>query len=117
MHGAHLLDELGVKFYATGGTADFLSDNGLNPEVVHWPLEETYPNALDLLKAREVDLVINIPKDFRKEELTNDYIIRRTAVDFGIPLITNLQLAQRLAESLHKIPIDQLKAQSWSSYK
>ena len=72
---------------------------------------------VDYLKQRKLDLVINIPKHFQKEELTNDYIIRRTAVDFGVPLITNRQLAERLTEALERIPIDQLKVRSWRQYK
>jgi carbamoyl-phosphate synthase large subunit len=115
--GAHMLANLGIKFYATKGTADFLRNEGLECESVFWPLEKKNPNALDVIKNREVDLVINIPKDFRKEELTNDYIIRRTAVDFGIPLITNLQLAQRLAESLNRHDVDKLPVQSWRKYQ
>jgi len=115
--GAHILADLGVKFYATKGTAEFLMKEGLTTESVFWPLEKKCPNALDIIKNREIDLVINIPKDFQKEELTNDYIIRRTAVDFGIPLITNLQLAQRLAESLSRHDVDKLPVQSWKMYK
>ena len=112
-----MLADLGIKFYATEGTADFLRKEGLESESVYWPLEKKNPNALDVIKNREVDLVINIPKDFQKEELTNDYMIRRTAVDFGIPLITNLQLAQRLAESLNRHNVDKLPVQSWRMYQ
>ena len=63
-----------------------------------------------------LDLVINIPKHLQREELTNDYIIRRTAVDFGIPLITNRQIAERLAQALERIPIDQLRVRAWREY-
>ena len=105
-----------MKFYATGGTADFLRNEGIEATSVYWPLEQKQPNALELLTERKVDLVINIPKDYNPEELTNDYTIRRTAVDFGIPLITNMQLAQRLAEALHRYTIEDLKIQSWGSY-
>jgi len=107
---------LGVDFYATQGTADFLAKHGIEPEVLSWPLDGGSPNALDVLRARAVDLVINIPKHFRREELTNDYIIRRTAVDFGIPLITNRQIAERLAQALERIPIDQLRVRAWGEY-
>lgn len=115
--GAHMLADLGIKFFATKGTAEFLEKEGLKTDSVFWPLENKKPNALDIIKNREIDLVINIPKDFQKEELTNDYIIRRTAVDFGIPLITNLQLAQRMAESLSRHNVDKLQVQSWRMYK
>ncbi len=116
MRGARQLEEMGVTFFATQGTADFMRAAGLTPEILRWPLEGGTPNALDFVRERRVDLVINIPKDYRKEELTNDYIIRRAAVDFGVPLITNLQLAQRLAEALYRVPIDQLAVRSWSTY-
>jgi carbamoyl-phosphate synthase large subunit len=115
--GAHLLAQHGVQFYATGGTADFLRREGMNPVVVNWPLDGGSPNALEVICNREVDLVINIPKDYRKEELTNDYMIRRAAVDFDVPLITNLQLAQRLTEALDRIPIDDLAVHSWRMYE
>ncbi|PWB74962.1 MAG: carbamoyl phosphate synthase large subunit [Holophagae bacterium] len=110
------LVNLGVKLYATRGTADFLTPEGIATEVVRWPLEGGQPNALDCIRERRVDLVINIPKHFQKEELTNDYIIRRTAVDYGVPLITNRQLAERLSEALERVPIDQLKVRPWREY-
>ena len=110
------LVNLGVRLYATRGTADFLTPEGIATEVVRWPLEGGQPNALDCIRERRVDLVINIPKHFQKEELTNDYIIRRTAVDFGVPLITNRQLAERLTEALERVPIDQLKVRPWREY-
>ena len=75
------------------------------------------PTVTDRILAGEVDLVINIPKHYQKEELTNDYILRRTAVDYSVPLMTNLQLAQRLAEALYHIPIEELKVRSWRKYE
>ncbi|UCD64892.1 MAG: carbamoyl-phosphate synthase (glutamine-hydrolyzing) large subunit [Candidatus Zixiibacteriota bacterium] len=116
MESASGFKNLGVEFYATRGTAEFLERYGFESKVLRWPLEGGCPNALDYIKDGKIDLVINIPKDYRREELTNDYLIRRTAVDFKVPLITNLQLAQRLAESLCKVPFDRLQVQSWSSY-
>lgn len=107
VESARLLVSLGIKFYATQGTAEFLAGYGMESVVVHWPLEELSPNAGELIEQRKVDLVINIPKDFQEDELTNDYFIRRKAVDFGIPLLTNIQLASRLAEALSgKQPAD-----------
>ncbi|MCX7797754.1 MAG: carbamoyl-phosphate synthase (glutamine-hydrolyzing) large subunit [Melioribacter sp.] len=106
----------GVKFYATPGTAKFMEANGIPVETLDWPLNGKSPNAVDYIKARKIDLVINIPKNYQEEELTNDYIIRRTAVDFKIPLITNRQLAMRLAEALvNKNPLE-LQAKSWDEY-
>ena len=116
LDGARRLSALGVRFFATAGTAEFMARHGLDTQVVRWPLEGGSPNVQELLKERRVDLVINIPKHFQREELTNDYIIRRTAVDFGIPLLTNLQLAQRLTEALSRIPVEELKVRSWRHY-
>jgi carbamoyl-phosphate synthase large subunit len=110
------LVNLGVRLYATRGTADFLTPEGIATEAVRWPLEGGQPNALDCIRERKVDLVINIPKHFQKEELTNDYIIRRTAVDYGVPLITNRQLAERLSEALERVAISELKVRPWSEY-
>jgi len=115
LDGARRLRSLDVEFYATAGTADFMSHHGIESKTVRWPLDES-PNVVDLLQDKGVDLVINIPKHFQKEELTNDYIIRRTAVDFGIPLITNLQVAQRLTEALSRYSVQDLKVRSWGAY-
>jgi carbamoyl-phosphate synthase large subunit len=102
VEGAKLFESLGIKFYATQGTAEFLAGYGIESVVVHWPLENLSPNAGELIEQRKIDLVINIPKNYQETELTNDYYIRRKAVDFGIPLLTNIQLANRLAESLSR---------------
>jgi carbamoyl-phosphate synthase large subunit len=116
LHSARRLRDMGVKLFATQGTADFLAANKVAAEALHWPLDEDKPNALDYVQERKIDLVVNIPKHYQKEELTNDYIIRRAAVDFGVPLITNLQVAERLVEALELIPMDQLKVRSWNRY-
>lgn len=114
--GIRILQEQGVQFYATEGTALFLEREGIKPKIVSWPLDGGELNAIDLIRKRGVDLVINIPKDYQEVELTNDYMIRRAAVDFGVPLITNLQLAQRLAEAIGTVSLDQLEARSWRMY-
>jgi carbamoyl-phosphate synthase large subunit len=113
---ARTLLDMGVKLFATTGTAAFLGANGVPAEVLHWPSEARSPNALDYLSRRKIDLVINIPKNSGEEELTNDYLIRRKAADFGIPLITNLQLAQRLVEALSKKSLAELQIKSWQEY-
>ncbi|HVL34894.1 MAG TPA: carbamoyl-phosphate synthase (glutamine-hydrolyzing) large subunit, partial [Burkholderiales bacterium] len=95
LESARLLQALGVRLYATRGTAAFLAAHGVAAQALHWPSEAASPNTLELLDERRVDLVINIPKSSAEEELANDYLIRRRAADLGIPLITNLQLAQR----------------------
>ena len=112
-----LLKDLGIRFYATKGTADFMSRNGIDATVLHWPLDEESPNTVDYIKNKKVDLVINIPKNYQEDELTNDYIIRRCAVDHGVPLITNLQLAQRFVEALSRKSIESLQVKSWSEYE
>ncbi|MDK2972722.1 MAG: carbamoyl-phosphate synthase large subunit [Candidatus Sumerlaeota bacterium] len=107
----------GVRIYATGGTARFLEQNGIKATVLAWPLEEGEPKTIDYIKEHKVDLVINIPKNFQEDELTNDYIIRRTAVDFNVPLITNRQIAMRLAEALASRGADtKYEIESWKFY-
>jgi carbamoyl-phosphate synthase large subunit len=113
---ARALQELGMHLYATRGTADFLQTNGVTTVPLYWPLEDQQPNTTTHLQEGKIDLVINIPKNYREEELTNDYLIRRHAVDLGIPLITNLQLAQRFVEALTHKRLDDLQIKSWSEY-
>ncbi|PYR96751.1 MAG: hypothetical protein DMG16_26880, partial [Acidobacteria bacterium] len=90
--------------------------SGIHSTVLHWPLEKESPNAIEYLQSRKIDLVINIPKTFQEEELTNDYLIRRRAVDLGIPLTTNIQFAQRFVESIAEKPIEALQIESYSHY-
>jgi carbamoyl-phosphate synthase large subunit len=116
LKSSRLLNELGFKFYATKGTADFMRENGLKVDVLHWPLDNKEPNTLTYIADRKIDLVINIPKNIEKEELDNDYLIRRKAVDFDVPLITNIQLAKRFVESISKISINNIKVKSWDEY-
>jgi len=106
----------GVRFYGTSGTAAFMEESGIPVTPVHWPLEGASPSALDLIQQGEVDLVVNIPKDATDSELTNDYMIRRAAVDHGIPLITNIQLARRLAQALNRKKLETLEIKSWKNY-
>jgi len=113
---ARKLDEMGFKFYATKGTADFMSANGIKAEVLYWPLEDKEPNALSYIADGKIDLVINIPKNIEKEELDNDYLIRRKAVDFDVPLITNLQLAKRFVEAISTNSVEDLEVKSWDEY-
>ena len=113
---AKLLKEFGVRIYATRGTSEFMKQYGIDSEILNWPLEKKSPNVLDYISNRKIDLVINIPKDFQEEELTNDYIIRRKSVDFGIPLITNLQLARRFVEAMARKKLPELHIKSWNEY-
>lgn len=111
-----LLVEQGVRLYATKGTATFLDQNSIACEVVQWPLDEVSPNAIDFIRDDRPDLVINIPKDDRPDELTNGYMIRRAAVDFNVPLITNRQIAMRFIEAVSRISMDEISTKSWAEY-
>ncbi len=113
---ARQLHERGIALYGTGGTSEFLERHGVPCETVAWPLDEVSPNALDLIRGRQVDLVINIPKNLADSELDNGYLIRRHAVDFGIPLLTNLQYANMLVDSLVRFAPEQLECRPWESY-
>src|SRR5262249_15986493 len=113
---AQQLQEAGIALHATRGTADFLKEHGIAVQLLHWPLEGQQPNVLDYLAERKLDLVINIPKNYQEEELTNDDIIRRKAVDFNIPLITDLQLARRFTEALVHKRLEELQIKSWDEY-
>jgi carbamoyl-phosphate synthase large subunit len=110
------LKDLGFRFYATGGTAEFMKKHGIKAEVLEWPLDEKEPNTLTYIANGKIDLVINIPKNIEKEELDNDYLIRRKAVDFNVPLITNPQLAKRLAEALSTTSLEDIEVKGWSEY-
>jgi len=116
LESARTLRNMGVNLFATKGTAAFLRSNGVEATSLHWPDEAASPNVLEVLAARTVDLVINIPKHSGEAELANDYQIRRKSADFGIPLITNIQLAQRLVEALAKKGLADLAIRSWQEY-
>ena len=116
LESARTLLSMGVNLYATRGTCAFLRANGVESTLLHWPSEAASPNTLEYLGGRRLDLVINIPKDTGEEELANDYLIRRKAADFGIPLITNIQLAQRFVEAVAKKRVAELHIKSWNEY-
>jgi len=106
----------GYNLFATRGTHQFLELNGIPSTMLHWPDEDKKPNTLDYLKSRAIDLVINIPKDLTKTELSNDYLIRRSAVDYNIPLITNARLASAFILAFCKLGIDDIVVKSWDEY-
>lgn len=116
LSSARALDDMGLKLYATEGTAHFLASNGVTSEVLHWPLSQKEPNVLTAIEKGQIDLAINIPKNIETEELENDYLIRRKAVDFGVPLITNLQVAKRYVETISSTSLEDLKIMSWDQY-
>jgi carbamoyl-phosphate synthase large subunit len=113
---ARLLVEKGYNIFGTRGTAKFLVENGVKATPLAWPDEDQHPNVLDYLKNRQIDLVINIPKNLSKNELNNDYTIRRGAVDFNIPLITNARLASAFLTAICKNSLEDFKIKSWDEY-
>lgn len=116
LEGVYQLYKKGVKIYATHGTTMFLRANGIEVTELYWPLEKEQPNVLDVIRERRVDLVINIPKNYQTEELTNGYLIRRAAIDYNVMLITNRQIAMRLFESLNRDSQVELKIKHWGEY-
>jgi carbamoyl-phosphate synthase large subunit len=117
LNSARALREKGHKLYATRGTQQFLQNAGVEAHVASWPDEDSSPNTLELIKSREVDLVVNIPKDLSDTELNNDYSIRRTAVDYNVPLITNSRLASAFILAACRLNEDKLAIKSWDEYK
>jgi carbamoyl-phosphate synthase large subunit len=117
LDAARMLIEHGYKLFATGGTSKYLQDNGIENTLVHWPSEEGIaPQALDLLHRKEIDMVVNIPKDLTPRELTNGYQIRRAAIDLNIPLITNSRLASAFIQAFCTMSLDDLAIKSWAEY-
>jgi carbamoyl-phosphate synthase large subunit len=110
------LYEMGLKFYATKGTSEFLKKYGMKAQVLNWPLEKKEPNILTYLNNGKIDLVINIPKSEEKYELDNDYIVRRKAIDMNINLITNLQVAKRFVKTMDIYNEDNISVKSWDEY-
>jgi len=117
INSARALLEKGYTLYATRGTKTFYDQYGIETTLAYWPDEEKSPNTLDLIHERKVDLVVNIPKNLSKDELDNDYMIRRSAVDYNIPLITNARLASAFILAFCKYDIDELSVSSWDEYK
>jgi carbamoyl-phosphate synthase large subunit len=117
LDSARKLKQLGYNLYATKGTHDFYKNYGISTKVLYWPLEKKEPNVITYLIERKIDLVINIPKSFEEEELRNDYLIRRKAVDFNIPLLTNPQNTKLFIESISRLKMGDLEIKDWESYK
>ena len=118
LEAAQLLHEKGYSLFATGGTHQFLTDNGIPAVKVYWPSESDHePQALEMLHNKQIDLVVNIPKNLTQKELDNGYKIRRAAIDFNIPLITNARLASAFIEAFCSLNIDDIQIKSWDEYK
>jgi carbamoyl-phosphate synthase large subunit len=116
VNSCKLLAEKGYNLFATKGTAQFLEMNGINSTLLHWPDEDKKPNTLDYIRNKVIDLVINIPKDLSKNELSNDYHIRRSAIDYNIPLITNGRLASAFLTAICKLNLEDITIKSWDEY-
>lgn len=112
-----MLRDHGYKLFATPGTSRYLTENGVENTLVHWPSEEgQQPQALDMLHNKEIDMVVNVPKNLSTGELTNGYKIRRAAIDLNVPLITNARLASVFIYSFCTQKLDDLEIKCWQEY-
>ncbi|MBQ9722865.1 MAG: carbamoyl-phosphate synthase (glutamine-hydrolyzing) large subunit [Bacteroidales bacterium] len=123
LNACKLLHQRGYKLFGTEGSCRYLNENGIPAERVIWPTEaqdpelaSKYRQAMDMLSNKELDLVINIPKNFSHKELTNGYYVRRAAIDFNIPLITNARLATAFIRAFCTMSIDDIQIKSWDQY-
>ena len=116
LDSAKALNEMGYKIYASEGTSKFLAENGVSNEMLYWPLDSRKPNIIDYIREKKIDLVINVPKNDERQELSNDYLIRRKAVDFSIPLITDINCAKLFVEALKNNQQDNLSVKHWGEY-
>ena len=117
MDAARMLVNKGYKLFATGGTHKTLAENGIESTHVYWPSEEGHPQALEMLHRKEIDMVVNIPKNLTAGELSNGYKIRRVAIDLNIPLITNARLASAFINAFCTMSVDDIAIKSWAEYK
>ena len=118
LEAAYQLHEHGYNLYATGGSHQFLTDNGIPAVKVYWPSEsDKEPQALQMIHDKKIDFVVNIPKNLTATELDNGYKIRRAAIDFNIPLITNTRLAAAFIDAFCNISLDEIQIKSWDEYK
>ncbi len=117
LDAAKILKANGYNLFATGGTSQYLTENGLENTLVYWPSDEgKQPQALDLLHEKKIDMVVNIPKDLSPRELTNGYKIRRAAIDFNIPLLTNSRLASAFIAAFCNVKLDEIDIKAWGEY-
>ena len=119
LDAAMALQKAGYTIYATEGTANYLNDNYIKAIAVGWPDEtqKDAPNVMDMIHDHKFDLIVNIPKNHTKRELTNGYKIRRGAIDHNIPLITNARLASAFIHAFTTLSVDDLGIKSWQDYK
>ncbi|MBP5368444.1 MAG: carbamoyl-phosphate synthase (glutamine-hydrolyzing) large subunit [Bacteroidales bacterium] len=111
-----MLQDKGVKIFATAGTSKFLAENGIKSETLCWPDEQGGENIMQAIADHKIDLVINIPKNQTKRELTNGYKIRRAAIDHNIPLMTNARLAKAFISAFCQKNMEDIAIKSWQEY-
>ena len=117
LYAATLLRDHGYRLFATPGTSRYLTENGIENELVYWPSEAPQqPQAIDMLHNREIDMVVNVPKNLSSGELTNGYKIRRAAIDLNIPLITNARLASAFIYAFCTVKPEDLEIKSWQEF-
>ncbi|MDY0182940.1 MAG: carbamoyl-phosphate synthase (glutamine-hydrolyzing) large subunit [Proteiniphilum sp.] len=116
LEACKLLGERGYKLYASHGTQRFLTENGIPATDVNWPDEDGENNIRRMIADKQFDLIINIPKDVTRRELTNGYIIRRGAIDYNIPLITNARLASAFITAFCTMEMEDIEIRSWNDY-
>ncbi|MCI1779749.1 MAG: carbamoyl-phosphate synthase (glutamine-hydrolyzing) large subunit [Bacteroidales bacterium] len=117
LEASKMLSEKGYNLYATGGTFNYMVENNIPVTRVYWPSENTMePQALNMIKEKKVDMVVNIPKNLTQEELLNGYKLRRAAIDFNVPLITNARLASAFIIAFCTMPVEDMEIKSWDEY-
>lgn len=117
LESARLLHSKGYEIYATGGSQKFLETNGIPATLVYWPSDNKQPNAVEMIQNKQIDLVVNIPKNFSSSELNNGYKIRRSSIDFNIPLLTNARLASAFIQAFCHKNIEDLEIKAWQEYE
>ena len=113
---ARRLQEKGFTIYGTKGTAHFLNENGIQAKAVAWPDESGENNVISMISRHCFDLIVNVPKNHTKRELTNGYKIRRGAIDHNIPLMTNIRLAKAFIDAFCALTEQELQIKSWQEY-
>lgn len=116
LESARLLHSKGFNLFATAGSQRFLKENGVPATKVYWPSENKSPNTIELLQEKKIDMVVNIPKNLSVSELKNGYMIRRTSIDFNIPLITNTRLARAYIQAFCEMDVEEIEIKSWQEF-
>ncbi len=116
LDAARELYKNGYELLATGGTYKYLTEQGIECKEVFWPSEDKQPQAIDMLHNKEIDMVVNIPKNHSVSELSNGYKIRRAAIDLNVPLLTNSRLASAFIHAFCTMSLDDINIKSWQEY-